>query len=431
MNDDNLQNDPGHRRKVDNFRLNISDDEFGGFPNSAAAGGDEGQVIHSYSDPKAAQQAENAAKEAEERAAKAHKLRNREKRRGNRFFYRMVWLIMVFITAGLLAQFAITGINDMLAVGRESVAVTVEIPANATTAQVADVLNKAGIIRDKAFFQLYSKMTKADGHYTNGSFQIKTNMDYEAIITKLQSSANRVDIVKVTFPEGVNAIEIANLLEKNGVCTAKEALSAMNSSKLDSDFTMISSISNPKERYYKLEGYLFPDTYNFYKNEDPVQVVRKMVSNCDGKLTKEIRNKISAKKMTIDQTMTLASMIQAEAADKADMYKISSVFHNRLASGGTDDLLRLRSDPTIYYPYRNKASVPSNIRDTFKSRYNTYTIQGLPPGPICSPGADAIDAALNPADTKYCYFCHDSKGNPYYAVTIAQHEANLKKAGLK
>jgi UPF0755 protein len=135
--------------------------------------------------------------------------------------------------------------------------------------------------------------------------------------------------------------------------------------------------------------------------------------------------------MTLDQLLTLASMIQAEAADKDDMAKVSSVFHNRLNSGGKDDLLRLRSDPTTYYPYRQKSLVPAELRDTYKSRYDTYTIEGLPPGPICNPGMDAIDAALNPADTDYYYFCHDAKGKAYYAKTNTQHQANLKKAGLR
>ena len=107
-------------------------------------------------------------------------------------------------------------------------------------------------------------------------------------------------------------------------------------------------------------------------------------------------------------------MIQAEAADKEDMYKVSSVFHNRLNSSGTGDLLRLRSDPTTYYPYRTKASVPSDIRETYKSKYDTYTIKGLPAGPICNPGAEAIDAALNPASTKYYYFCHGADEEIFY-----------------
>lgn len=441
MNDDNLQNDINHRRKVENFRLNISDEEsdgaaeselYSGLPDADQSGGENPDtVIHSYSDPRAAQKAKQSQKEAEVRAEKAHRWRNKEKGRKNKYFFRAVWFIMVLLVSALLSQFAINGINDMLAVGREKVTITVEIPKNATTSQIADILSGDGIIRDVDFFKLYSWLTKADGHYSNGSYKIDTNMDYEAIINNLQSNLNRVDTVKITFPEGINTPEIANLFEKNGVCTAKEVLDIVNSNQFDDSFQMIKAITNTKDRYYKLEGYLFPDTYEFYKDEDPEQAIQKLVSNCNKKLTADIRNKAAAQKMSVDQLMTLASMIQAEAANKEDMYQISSVFHNRLASNGEGDLLRLRSDPTTYYPYRTKAAVPSNIRDTYKSKYDTYTIQGLPAGPICNPGADAIDAALNPADTNYYYFCHDKNGKAYYAKTNAQHEANLKKAGLK
>lgn len=438
MNDDRDLNDYHHKR-VENFKLNISDEDWGDTPDTdlysdlhnADSANESNTVISSYSDPREAQRAKLLQDEAEIKAEKAHEIRNKEKGRKNKVFFRFIWIIMVLFASILFSQFMITGINDMLAIGKEKVTVTVEIPKNATTEQIADILNGAGVIRDVNFFQVYSKLTKADGHYSNGSYKIDTNMDYEAIINNLQSNLNRVDTIKITFKEGVNALEMAALLEQNGVCTAKEVLSVINSNDFDKDYEMLRAITNQKDRYYKLEGYLFPDTYEFYKDEDPKQVVAKLISNCNKKLTKQIRSKAADQNMTVDQMLTLASMIQAEAADKEDMYKVSSVFHNRLNSSGTGDLLRLRSDPTTYYPYRTKASVPSDIRETYKSKYDTYTIKGLPAGPICNPGAEAIDAALNPASTKYYYFCHDKDGKAYYAATNAQHEANLRKAGLK
>jgi len=441
MSDDDMQNNPNHRKKVERFQLNIPDDEYddmsetdlySDFRNPEEENDDSSETaIHSYSDPKAAQKTRLAQKEAEMRAEKAHKWRNKDKRGKNRFLFRTVWFIMVLMLSALLSQIAISGINDMLGQGREKVSVTVEIPKSPTTAQVAGILKQSGIIRDINFFELYSKFTKADGHYNNGSYKIDTNLDYEAIIMNLQSNSNRVDSIKITFPEGRNALEIAALFEKNGICSAKDVLAVINSNQFDSSYEMIQSISNAKDRYYKVEGYLFPDTYEFYKDEDPKKAVQKLLSNCNKKLTTEIRSKAAKENMTVDQMMILASMIQAEAANKEDMYQISSIFQNRLASSGKGDLKRLRSDPTTYYPYRTKSAVPSNLRDTYKSNYDTYTIVGLPAGPICNPGVDAIDAALNPADTNYYYFCHDKNGKAYYAKTNAGHEANLVKAGLK
>lgn len=421
MNDDKNLDDL-RRRRVENFKVQIPDEEF--VPEK------EPPVLNSHSDPEAARRATNQAeRQAMRKAERAHKRRNREKRGKNKLFFRLVWLVMVLFVGFALAQYAVTGINDMLAIGREKVGVTVEIPKNANTEQIADALHTAGVIQRPDFFKLYSKLTKADGHYNNGTYKIDTSMDYEAIINNLQSNANRVDIVKITFPEGTNAPEVAQLLQDNGVCSKDEALAYINSNQLDEKYDFLKGLAG--ERYYHMEGYLFPDTYDFFKDEAPENAISKLVSNCNKKLTKEVRDQIAASGMTTDEIMTLASMIQAEAADEEDMYVISSVFHNRLNSDGTDGLLRLQSDPTMYYPYRTKAAVPEDIRDTYSSKYNTYEIQGLPAGPICNPGSKAIDAALNPKDTKYYYFCHDAERNAYYARTLDEHQANLRKAGLR
>lgn len=423
MNDEQKNRGP---RRGGKFEVHISDYGDGrgeGYPDT---------VISSYSDPSEAQkyaEPQNAMSPAK-RAKLAHELRNREKSRGNKRFFRLMWFSMVIMVSVLLAKYALSGINDMLAVGRQSVSATVEIPENATTEQVAVLLYNVGAIRDPDFFRLYAYLTKAPKTYGGGSYQITTGLDYLALTNSIQSTKNRVDTVKITFPEGVSASEIADKLDKSGVCTAKEAIAVFNGTQLDGSFSMLQGIQNSSQRYYRLEGYLFPDTYEFFKNENSAQAVEKMVSNCNSKLTKQIRSKASEEGFTVDQLLTLASMIQSEAADKDDMYKVSSVFHNRLGSKKTE-LLHLDSDPTTYYPYRTQAAVPASIRSTYKSRYDTYTIEGLPPGPICSPGSEAIDAALNPASTGYYYFCHDKSGKAYYAETAAQHQANLKKAGLR
>jgi UPF0755 protein len=415
--------DSEHQKKVQNFRIHIDDADL--------AEDTPETIISSYSNPAEAQKRrERSEAVATGRAQLAHELRNEEKARKNRTFFRLMWFCFVLMASLLAAKYLVSGINDMLAVGRQSVNVTVELPKNATSDQVTQILAKSGAIRDGNFFKLFSKLTKAPKTYGGGSYQITTGMDYEAIINSIQSKENRVDTVKITFTEGMNAPEVAAKLEKNGVCSAKDALSAFNTTKLDDDYDLVAAIQNNSARYYRLEGYLFPDTYEFFKNEDTADVVEKMVSNCNKKLTKQIRDKAKEEGMTVDQMITLASMIQAEAADKDDMYQVSSVFHNRLTSKD-NSLLHLDSDPTTFYPYRQKSLVPANIRNTYKSKYDTYTVKGLPAGAICNPGDDAIDAALNPADTSYYYFCHDKNRKAYYATTLARHEENLKEAGLK
>ena len=132
---------------------------------------------------------------------------------------------------------------------------------------------------------------------------------------------------------------------------------------------------------------------------------------------------------TADQVLTIASIIQAEAANRDDMYYISSILHNRLDYGEVYGVGQLNCDCTVYYPYRERTDVPENIRATYTSSYDTNTFNGLPPGPICNPGEEAIKAAIMPAESDYLYFCHDKEENgstPYYATTIEQHEANLR-----
>ena len=128
----------------------------------------------------------------------------------------------------------------------------------------------------------------------------------------------------------------------------------------------------------------------------------------------------------LDQVLTIASIIQAEAANKDDMYIISSILHNRLEADVDMGVDYLSLDSTKYYPYRSAEALPATASKNYKSKYDTYTIEGLPPGPICNPGNEAVKAALLPPATSYYYFCHDKDGTPYYGTTIYEHEANLE-----
>ena len=148
-------------------------------------------------------------------------------------------------------------------------------------------------------------------------------------------------------------------------------------------------------------------------------------------MDEELQEQIANSGMSMDEVLTLASIIQMEAADADDMYLVSSVLHNRLENGAQYDIYTLDCDSTMYYPYRTKEQVPEDQRETFVSTYNTYNLGGLPAGPICNPGLDAVKAALNPESTNYYYFCHDAEGNAYYARTSSEHEQNLVKAGLR
>ena len=380
---------------------------------------------------------------------KAKKARDKEISKENRHFFRMVWIVMIVLISAMLTKYILVGVRDMLAIGKEENTVTITLPSRPNIFQVTDTLSSNGVIEDPSFFRLYGLLTKSVKTFPGGTFEVKTNMDYEALINYLENQSNRTDIVKLTFPEGININEYAATLEDNNVCSKDEFLKICSSDEFKKKYSFINSIQNADKRYYQLEGYLFPDTYQFYKDEDPYNVIDKMLSNFNQKLNAKEKvsgydNKVSIatrakdKSISIEDLITIASIIQGEAANKDDMYMVSSIIYNRLSTlpnGGVSDygeygMKYLGQDSTTWYPYRNKESVPSDIAGSFESTYNTYKIEGLPPGPICNPGSDAIDAALNPESTNYYYFCHSKDGTAYYATNLTDHNRNLAKAGL-
>ena len=351
----------------------------------------------------------------------------------------MVWLVMIVLVSVVLAQYIMIGANDLLAVNRTEGTAEVSIPADANIDTVADILEEAGVINSAQFFKLYMKITKPDTTFTKGDYtDMQTNLDYEAIVTYLQTQSNRTDVVTVTFLEGMNLEDFGDTLEESGVCGKEEFLEKCNSTEFDEDYTFLSQITNSDERYYRLEGYLFPDTYDFYQDSDPETVIRKCLYNFELKIMEptieqEDDTEISVADLaqqngfTVDQLVTLASMVQAEGANEDDMRVIAHIFRNRLDPNMNEGVSQLGSDPTVYYPYSSREEAPEG----FESRYNTYEIVGLPPGAIDNPGMMAINAVLNPDTTdNYLYFCHSADGTPYYAYTAEGHYENQVKAGL-
>lgn len=403
--------------------------------------------INSYSDSDTKKRIERESKKALKQQSKEDKRIEKNKAKRNQKMFKWVWLCMVVVMGIVLSQVILVCVNDLLAINREDdpKTVIISIPDDPTMEDVANVLAQNGVIERPDFFILYANITSSVDGFRQGEYEIETDKDYEAIINYLQSNVNRTDIVTVQLTEGMNVLEIANKLHEEGVTEdIQEFLDMCNSDVFDESYTFLADIDNADERYYKLEGYLFPDTYDFYLNEDPETTISKMLNNFEYRLynTKD-KYLGSSKKYTLDkyveksdysmdEIITIASIIQAEAANTEDMYYVSSILHNRLDHGVEMGVAQLNCDCTVYYPYREYKDVPETIRDTYKSSYNTNNFNGLPAGPICNPSLEAILAALGPYDTNYYFFCHSSVEDgsvPYYATTIAEHEYNLSLIG--
>ena len=336
---------------------------------------------------------------------------------------------MVILVSLTLASYLIGGSNDFLGVDRTDSEVEVTIPENVTQDQLTDILYKSHAIDKPEFFSLFCKFTTEMEYFEPGTYTIKTNYDYKQLVNTLQSGPDLGEEITVMFREGITVQQLAALLEENGLHTADEILEACNSSDYDG-YSDVAAITNTSDRYYKLEGYLFPDTYQFFENDTVESILDRFLNNFENKLTDEMRDDIAKSGYTTDQIITLASIIQAEAADTKDMYKVSAVLHNRLESGAEHDIYTLDCDSTVYYPYKTANDAPEG----FVSSYSTYDNNGLPAGPICNPGLDAIMAAIYPSTSDDCrnayYFCHDSNGKAYYASTMDDHLMNMAEAGL-
>ena len=365
---------------------------------------------------------------AEKRKNREHKKRNRIKAIKNKRIYKIVWIAMVLAVGFSFGNYLTIGSNDFFAVGREQGMTQVVVPENVTAKELSVILSDSGVIDAPEFFELYCTMTANMEYFKAGSYTVDMNLDYEALINDLQGGASAKIVEDILFPEGSSVVQMASILEENGVCSKGEFLEAMNSGMYE-QYDMVAMITNEKDRVYKLEGYLFPSQYDFYINENIDSVVGKLLYSFQKSITKDMMEQINNSGYTLDEIITIASIIQAEAANETDMSRVSAVIFNRLERGHTNGTQALGMDSTQFYPYRVKADAPEG----FTSTYETYNQKGLPHGPICNPGVAAIKAALNP-DPEYAsmfYFCHDKDGNAYYGKNAQEHEVNLVKAGLR
>lgn len=251
--------------------------------------------------------------------------------------------------------------------------------------------------------------------------------DTPAVSTESQeqnpSSAGR-ETVRVTLSEGMTLVQIFKKLEANGVCSFDELMKTAESY----DYSYYSLIAErpSNTRAFKLEGYLYPETYEFYKNEKPQDAIGRFLRVGEKYITSADRAKAKAMGYSVDEILTVASIIEKEGANPNEVSKIAAVIYNRLKAG-----MKLQMDSGIYYIERSVKPYISGDINRYNSLYNMYKCSGLPAGPICNPGTRTINAALSPADVSYLYFCHDENAKYYYADTYEEHLENLKKAGIE
>lgn len=308
-------------------------------------------------------------------------------------------------------------------------AVQVEIPMGSDTKDIAKILKSGGLIDNPQIFKVVSKLNGYDGKYQAGTHILKKGLELKSIMEILIS---KPESVKITIPEGLTYKQIVKKFVAKGIAIEDKFDYAMKYDKYDYDF--IKQIKNTNNREFILEGYLFPDTYEFAMNPGEKEIINIMLKNFDSKLTKEHYKRAQELGMSMDQIITLASIIEREVSSSSDRRLVSAVFHKRLKSN-QPYLQKLQSCATLQYIFLNKeGKVHEQIsyNDTMvEDAYNTYLHAGLPPGPICSPGMDSINAALYPdEDTDYMFFIATGDGTTKFTKSYSEHLKAMKQYGL-
>ncbi len=339
----------------------------------------------------------------------------------------IVLATLVICCSIIISLFVIVVGRDFLGIDTDENRFTLYIESNWTISDIADYLYENGIIQYPKLFTQYAKLQVGDGAVYPGDIEVKRSMSYPELIEALSEARDVLPTVTVTFTEGLTIDDCARILEENEVCSADEFIFAFNTNIYGFDFE--SHVSSSGMKYYKYEGYLFPDTYEFYVGDSVYNIVRKIKERTDEIMNADFIRECQDAGRTVEEVITMASILQLESGVGEEMKNIASVFYNRLEH--PDIYPRLQTDATNKYIEVIKKGSMVELQEMIDA-YDTYVCQGLPAGPICNPGKEAIDAALHPNETNYYFFCSSAEtGEFYYAETYAEHQENIKAAGLE
>ena len=326
----------------------------------------------------------------------------------------LIWIGIVVVCGISFGRLLWICATDVLAFGREDRVTTITI-TNAEVGNIdaiADKLYNAGLIQYRELFRFYASLSNADEKISAGTFELNTKFDYNALVKGMSATSSYRETVTVTIPEGYTCAQIFALLEEKGVCTVEE----LESYHVQSDYWFLQGSNTGAQ--YPLEGFLFPDTYDFYISDSAKGVFRRFLARFDDIFTDELKAYVESSKYSLYEIMIVASMIEKESAGSSENYDISSVIYNRLNNASSFPYLNI--DATIVYAQGGYKDV---IDKDLDSPYNTYKYKGLPPTPICNPSLLSIQAALAPTKTSYYYYALDpSTGLHHFSKTYKEHQ---------
>lgn len=294
--------------------------------------------------------------------------------------------------------------------------VEVIVPSGSTTKNIAGLLKENELIQNELIFQLYVKKYNYDASLKAGKFLLSQDMDMKTIVQVLVEGNTIIDSVRFTIPEGYNVKQIAEKLASEGLVDKERFLQVVKEANFDYEF--IKQIPNDKNIEYKLEGYLFPDTYEVRKGATEEEIIEKLLSQFDKEWKEEWGKVAKEKGMTQHELVTMASIVEREVVVDKERPIVAGVFYNRL-----DDSWNLQSCATVQFILGKQKDTLTFEDLEIQNPYNTYVNQGLPPGPIGNPGRTSLEAVIYPAEHNYFFFVtkKDNSGEHYFSETYEQH----------
>ena len=373
---------------------------------------------------------------AEKSGAKAG---TKKRKKGSGIGKTYLFFLFVIAASMIISVYAIFCMNDILAITKSTSSVTISFTQQINDSDDAiDLLAENGLIKCKYFCKLFVKLrdkvitsSHLGGPYEAGVYYLNGKMGLEGMLMTIKGEQITGETVTLMFPEGATVPDIIDKLSDNDVCDKTALLSVIESTDFNS-YKLTKGLQAQESVPYRLEGFMFPETYEFYINESAASVVKRFLAQGDKVYTDEYAARAQELGYSDYDIMIIASIIQKEAANEEQMPEIAGIIHNRLKDTvnfptlgcqSTSDYITNKVSPAL-------SSTSAHTADYYMTYYNTNnasTVVGLPAGPICNPGQAAIEAALWPSDTEDYFFFHDTNGNMYTAKTYSEFRTQVQK----
>ncbi|MDE6412705.1 MAG: endolytic transglycosylase MltG [Eubacterium sp.] len=372
------------------------------------------------------------------KASNPDSAKSKKNKKGNPILSTYLFFVIVIAVSMCISVYAIFCLNDLFGITKTKATVTVNFSKQIDEpSEAIDLLAENGLIKCKNFCKLFVNLetmlireASVKAPYEAGVYYLNGKMGLENMLVVMKGTADTSETVKITFPEGLTTTEIINKLVDNEVCDKSALLSVIDSTEFT--YSLVSDLKSKESVPYRLEGYLFPETYYFYVGQSASSAIETLIKTTEDRITEKHRKQAKKLGFSMNEIITIASIIQAEAANKEQMKEIAAVIENRLKDPVNYPSLGCQSTSDYIKNKLKKdlsSSTSAHTQDYYLKYYSTNsdsTVVGLPEGPICNPGLDAIEAALYPADSNDYYFFHDKNRKLYTAETYSEFRSKIQ-----